>query len=227
LEIATGFTTGHVTCMERLVESAKHFGYKFLLYDYECQGRGIPFKVDFGSYSTKGRASYKPKFCHKPELVIHAFYTMTGKFLTYMDADTEFNAPINDVMTDDYDVGFTADPYDLVISNRRHVYKDIAGWLNAGVIFFNKNDNTRRFLGLWKAARNKCDSQSDQHALHNIAFKAFDREKDWYPGKIREYKGVRIKLFDGTIYNYVPQYKLPCPETPRILHHIGSGCNYA
>jgi hypothetical protein len=225
MTIVTGCTIGHQPCVKNLLRSAKHFNYNFLVYDYCDTGFGIPFKVDFGSYHKYGRASYKPKFHHKPWLVNNAIYR-THDFLVYMDADTEFKAPINDVMTDDYDVGLTADPYDIVVNDRRHVYKDIAGWLNAGVIFFNNTEKAKRFIGHWKAMTRTCDSKSDQHALHTIAFRAFDKHKEWYPGTIREYKGVRLKLFDGRLYNYIPQYRLPSDSEPRILHYVGSGCNY-
>jgi len=217
--VVTGGSKNLLGCICNLRCSAKGFGYKFLVYDYSGRDNGVPFLIDFDSYKERGRRDYNPKLSHKPLILLDAFDRIRDEFFVYMDCDTEFVDPIPEVATHDYDIGITAHPAAMVGCWRTwHCYPEMSAYLNAGVMFFNRTENTKRFLRIWNREVKKTDTGSDQHALQNIVSRVWDPFK-WYMNDIREYKGIRIKLFDSTIYNYNGRAALVWND-PKIVHHV-------
>ena len=220
MTIITGSDKSHRGCVQNLRCSCRGFGYRFLVYDYDGTDHDIPFPIDFESYKKHGKVDYAPKLSHKPWVIYDALNRANDYCYCYCDADVEFLSPIPEVGKADFDIGVTAHPAPLVKEwPKYHMYPEMSAYLNAGVIFFKKSPETLRFIRVWMKEVKQCGTRSDQHALTNLVRRAFGLQQ-WYMGDVKVVAGARVKLFDSTIYNYVPRYKL-LNVFPKIIHHIG------
>lgn len=131
-------------------ESSNSFGYDCLIYDLGGLGYGKKFE---GRFSDVANA----KIPCKPSIIKDAMSSINdGDYLVWMDADALLVDSI-DCIAQDYDVGVT-------LRSPRHMIKHIP--LNAGVIFFRKNDRTLKFIEKWDLICKK--AESDQVILNYL-----------------------------------------------------------
>ncbi|MCU7919638.1 MAG: hypothetical protein KZQ88_13615 [Candidatus Thiodiazotropha sp. (ex Dulcina madagascariensis)] len=187
--------------IENTINQATKFGYKPVVYDLGTLGIGRPFSVTDENFSTKGYYSnepikgYKSKSLFKPEMVKDSML-QDRELTVYLDGDATLNDSIDEIESDDYDLGVTLRKKSEMEGEWYEEHKDIVRYVNAGVIFFNPTDATFDFLDKWIEVTDKLGN--DQMALNSLVC----------PNELpEEYSvidrgGVRIKFFPGEIYNY-------------------------
>lgn len=184
---------------ERLLvqmRQSQKFGYDTLPYDMGGLGFGKCWNISKDVDSVDVRA--KSKICmSKPAILLDAFdddeYNET---MVYLDADAFIVKSIDEIDTDDYDIGVT--------------YKggETKTYVNAGVLFVRQTDKARAFLNLWLAkiacVEHKLKSVNknqigDQIFLNDLLF-AYVR-KGKLLNTVQDVAGVRVKFFDYRDYN--------------------------
>ena len=222
ITVVTGCTKSHVRCVQNLMESASDFDYDFLVYDYDGTAHGIPFHIDFHSYKKYGRPAYHPKISAKPDVLIDAIERVHGDMI-YMDSDTEFVCPVDEVFeyNPDFDIAVTIHDHNHFDYRKKfNQYPEMSSYLNAGVLFFRNTGGARRFLRRWKAEVKRCDTHSDQHALTNILRNHISFPYLWNHNYRHDCKGTLVKLLISEIYNFDPNY-MKKGGWAKIIHNIG------
>lgn len=132
-------------CLEKL-------GYKTLIYDLGNLGQGIPFKC---SLSTK---SYKT-IPAKPLIIYSALEQVPkGSYLVWLDADVLIRQRIDEIATNDYDLGVTV--------RKKREKNNKKGTINAGVIVVRHTTFVLEFLDIWAKLSQK--REGDQWALNEL-----------------------------------------------------------
>ncbi|HVM61071.1 MAG TPA: hypothetical protein VMV72_09405 [Verrucomicrobiae bacterium] len=172
--------------VEQSVMAAQKFGYDISAYDLGRLGFGIPFAVEhatfqqFGYYGDalpgaddKNPFRWRTRALFKPALVRHAMAANPGRYVVWMDGDAMLNAPIDEIASNDYDVGVTVRRITETwrypnAANRAfaHAAKFRAGELHAGVMFFAPTEAARSFVEKW--ARLTDQMGNDQLALNKL-----------------------------------------------------------
>jgi hypothetical protein len=113
-----------------------------------------------------------------------------------MDGDAQLCENINEIDTEDYDVGVTLRDRIEFQGEWYEKHYEIVKYLNAGVIFFRPSIATETFVERWRNMTN--DLGNDQMALNKLAC------MDDYPSKfsVNKINEVRIKYFPCKKYNY-------------------------
>ena len=183
------------------VKKAESLGYKPVVYDLGSLGMGEPFAVEDESFATKGyyerdvQGAYKSKSLFKPEMVKYCM-SQYDDLVVYLDGDAQLMDNLDEVKSDDYDIGVTLRDASELESEWHKDHFEIVKYVNAGVIFFNHTKATRDFLELWTKTTDKVGN--DQKALNKLTC------PDNYPepNSIHVVNGFRIKFFPGKKYNY-------------------------
>lgn len=199
--------------------NAKRFGYTTDIYDLGDLGIGTPYRVEDKSFSTTGHyerepiKGYQSKSLFKPALM-KACLAKHKQLTVYLDGDAELRRPIDEVRTDDYDVGVTLRDRCELDTDWYKSHKEIVRFLNAGVIFFNFSEATFEFIERWEKLTDEVGN--DQMALNTLAC------PDDYPepGSIRVIDGVRVKYFPCVEFNYYYFYE-KLPLRAKIYHYKG------
>jgi hypothetical protein len=208
--------------VEFSMKQAKKFGYDMRVFDMGGLGFGEPY-VAPQSYSSH-RLSHRAKMCMiKPRIMLKALDT-SDETVVFLDADAFLVKPIDEIETDDYDVGVT--------------YKggEKRTYINAGVIFFKQTDAARDFLWDWIRMIDDADTKlkkvnpcqmGDQIFLNDLVFSHVS--KGPLLNKVKLVGGTRVKFFDYRDYNHFnlsrnlvvesseTQLK-PIPSNTRIVH---------
>lgn len=229
---------------------AAAFGYRFQAYDLGGLGFGEEYNFDLaaagfqlglagsgspsqerfardGIYSELEAGRFT-RALHKPWMVQQHLNGATD-FIVYLDGDAMLLSSIDEVVSDDYDVGLVLRA-DGDISFSPHT----SGQINAGVMFLANSDGARIFVDLW--TRETRQARNDQVALNNLVglgnagWQAAQRRRWWQrhrptkwvfntSGIPRELNvdGVRFRLFDFT-YNC---FAAPLPPAAKIAHFKG------
>jgi hypothetical protein len=183
------------------MSQAKKFGYSVVSYDLGGSGFGkkyvVPQEILNSSAITKFEYGAQ---LSKPYMLLEALKDV-NETLVYMDADAFLVRSIDEIETDDYDVGVTY---------RGTEHGDC---INSGVLFFRPNSNALRFVQMWADKTSSVWDRvgslrnleiNDQKLLIELIYENIPREG--YRTKIdlnevKDIKGVRVKFFDYAIYN--------------------------
>jgi hypothetical protein len=183
------------------VRTAEKFGYTPVVYDLGSLGIGEPYKVNDGYFQNKGHyqvklgKGYKSKSLFKPDIVDSCLSRYDSP-VVYLDGDAELCGNIDEIDTEDYDVGVTL--RDAVELNGEW-YRDhfeIVKYLNAGVIFFRPTKEAKLFIRNWRGMTSEMGN--DQMALNKLAC------PDEYPEafSVLKTQELRIKFFPCLTYNF-------------------------
>jgi len=185
------------------VKQAKKFGYNPVVYDLGGLGFGKPFFVSDPSFREKGyywttEDGRRSTGMHKIALIRECLST-TCDFVAYLDGDAILVDRIDEV-AGNYDIGLTVRMQEEVEETHRRTkgtHRIYAGYINAGVMLFNNNKNTRHFIGIWERESQKFGGD-DQHALNSLLQEHFPLIHD----RTITVDNVKIRTFDTRIYNY-------------------------
>jgi len=177
------------------------YGYKVDVYDLGNLGIGELYRVEDESFVAKGyyenevKSGYKSKSLFKPEIVKLSM-TKHDELIVYLDGDAQLCGCIDEVDTDDYDIGVTLRDAKELDNDWHRDHMDIVKYVNAGVIFFRPTQKTRDFVVSWANLTEQLGN--DQMALNKLTC------PDDYPAawSVQVLNGVRVKYFPGKIYNF-------------------------
>lgn len=199
--------------------NAAKFGYTPAVYDLGSLGFGEPFLVEDQSFMEQGFygqevvKGYKSKSLFKPALVKHCLLKHKD-LIVYIDGDAELRKRIDEIETDDYDIGVTLRDRFEFDSDWYKDHSNIVKYVNAGVIFFNYTDATMKFVDDWERLTDEVGN--DQMALNELTC------GDSYPeaGSVATINGIRIKYFSCLQYNYY-YFGNRNPADAKIFHFKG------
>ena len=185
----------------KTVKKAEEFGYIPVVYDLGSLGIGEPFHVDDQTFSSKGhyekeiQKGYKSRSLFKPDVVGHCL-SKYDDLVVYLDGDAQLCGKLDEIVTDDYDVGVTLrDPSEFESKWYRD-HEGIVKFVNAGVIFFNPTKATKTFINTWQKLTQEVGN--DQKALNKLTCP----ERCPEVNSVHILNGVRVKYFPGKQYNY-------------------------
>lgn len=180
---------------------AEELGYKPVIYDLGSLGLGEPYKVVDESFTAKGYyekevlKGYKSRSLFKPDMVKHCM-ARHRDLIVYLDGDAQLVDSIDEVNTDDYDVGVTLRDESEFVSQWYREHFKIAKYVNAGVIFFNSTSSASHFINSWQQLTHHIGN--DQAALNELTSPSYYPE----PGSVEIINDVRIKYFPCKQYNF-------------------------
>lgn len=206
------------------MQKAKECGYTPLVYDLGTLGIGKPFIVSDKTFAEKGyyekeiHKGYKSKSLFKPEL-IKVCMAEYNEFLVYLDGDAQLYGNIDEIVSEDFDIGVTLREAFEIESDWHREHFDIVKYINAGVIFFNKTTAAAKFIDVWQQKTEELGN--DQKALNLLAC------PDSYPEvySIIRQNGVRIKFFPAKKYNYY-YFEYGLNPDIKIMHFKGDVRHY-
>ncbi|MGA1825626.1 MAG: putative nucleotide-diphospho-sugar transferase [bacterium] len=210
--------------IRQTIKKAETFGYTPVVYDLGSLGIGEPFRIDDetllekGYYKREIKKGYKSKSLFKPDLV-KLCLSMYNDLIVYLDGDAQLWGNIDEIATEDYDVGVTLrDPSEFESAWYREHF-EIVRFVNAGVIFFRPTLVTRKFVDTWQKMTQKLGN--DQKALNRLT------SPDEYPepNSVHMIDGVRIKYFPCAQYNFYYFDKALEPNI-KIMHFKGTVRNF-
>lgn len=204
--------------------TAKRHGYRSDVYDLGTLGIGESYRIEDRSFIEKGyyqkelKNGYKSKSIFKPELVKLSM-SKHDELVVYLDGDAQLCANIDEVDTDDYDIGVTLRDVTELGTDWYRDNVEIVKYVNAGVIFFRPTERAREFVAQW--ARLTEELGNDQMALN-----ALSSPEDYpEPWSVRTLNGVRVKYFPARIYNFYYFTEI-MPIGAKIFHFKGSVRKY-
>ena len=183
------------------VRKANECGYKPVVYDLGSLGMGETYHVEDETFASKGYYSkeviqgYKSKSLFKPGMVRKCIEEHNEPTV-YLDGDAKLCDSIDEVLSDDYDVGVTLRDFSELENEWHQEHFNIVKFINAGVIVFNPTQATKTFLETWEQTTNELGN--DQMALNKLLC------PESYPDaySIVRQNGVRIKFFPCKKYNF-------------------------
>lgn len=172
--------------------------YQLLLYDLGGLEQGIPFECRVSQKSLQTIPA-------KPAIIKDAIERIPyNAHLVWLDADVLIKEKIDEIVTDDYDIGVTL--------RKKTKRSKMLGSINAGVLFFNKTPNTLAFLEEWGELSLK--RGGDQVVLNELC--DFPIEKVFH---IIYCNSLRIKSFPCEVYNNF--YFETKQQKAKIFHYKG------
>lgn len=205
--------------IQETMKKAHKCGYTPDVYDLGELGIGEPFQVADESFRNKGyyeveiQKGYKSRSLFKPELVRHCLQKHND-IVAYLDGDAQLMSSIDEVATNDYDVGVTLRKASELESEWHREHFEIARYANAGVIFFNPTPAAFRFVDAWETRTKEVGN--DQKALNQLVC------PEHYPGaySVISINDVRIKYFPCEQYNYY-YFEEGLERDIKIMHFKG------
>jgi hypothetical protein len=207
----------YATTMRYCEGECEKRGYGFRAYDLGGLGFGIEYD-DVRCTSTFRRV----KSAMKPELILDTLYN-TDDDVAWIDGDATIIDDIHEVFDSSFDVGITVRPKR---QNKKTHY------INAGVLFFKNNIESRLFLEDWIDAMGpvpdfhkmtvRPEGYSDQTILEekillpNIQGALWDQF-----GSVHTVHGARVKILECETYNNYwlwRQAHYGPPNGTRVLH---------
>lgn len=186
--------------IKETVEKAIALGYIADVYDLGSLGMGKPFQVKDKLFTEKGHyerepiKGYKSKSLFKPDLV-RTCLNEHKKLTVYLDGDALLCDSIDEIDTDDYDIGVTVRAQSELDEEWHKEIYDIVKFVNAGVIFFQPTEATSKFVDRWDDLTEEVGN--DQMALNRLTCPE-KRPADYSTLTI---DGIRIKYFPCKVYN--------------------------
>jgi len=202
------------------VERASIYGYKPVVYDLGTLGIGEPYYVEDEYFRAKGiyvkevKKGYKTRALFKPGMVKKCL-SEHDDLVAYLDGDALLCDNINEIATDDYDIGVTLRRLEELKNPWHQKHFEIVKYLNAGVIFFNATKAAMDFTDNWGKVTQSVGN--DQKALNQLAC------PDTYPEEysVHTINKTRIKYFPCKKYNFY-YFKMGLEPNIKILHFKGS-----
>ena len=225
--------------IEQSVTAAQKFGYQTLVYDLGGLGRGIPFAIDDRSFEANGYSEihadsrWHTKARFKPALIRHALRNNPGRFIVWLDGDACLADSIDEIFSDDYDIGVTARKFTETWrcwNTANHALESdptfvVMGELNAGVMFFNPTLAALAFVDQW--AQKTVELGDDQLALNRLVNPTNAQLSDMvgkrygaFVPKTLSVGGARVKTFPYG-YNWRRWPRQPRSGEAKILHFCG------
>lgn len=178
------------------LQSIRKFYKDILIYDLGELSIGKKIKAETASTANQ-------KFPKKPMIILDALEkTKEGDFLVWLDCDTILVDKLDEVFSEDFDLGVT-------IRNNKSK-KPQESWVNSGVIFLKNNQKTQEILKTWALVSNELNG--DQYALNKII--NLQKPKPFEKVLVDD---VLIKLFPCKIYNNF--YFKDDQSGAKILHY--------
>lgn len=208
-----------VGVIQKTVLQAEKFGYVPVVYDLGSLGIGESYLVEDesfvknGFYKSEVKNGYKSKSLFKPDIV-KLCMEKYDDVVVYLDGDAQLCGAIDEIDSDDYDIGVTLrDPCELE-GEWYDSHVDIVKYVNAGVIFFRPTPAAKVFIDTWMELTQSVGN--DQMALNKLSC------PEDYPevGSIHDIGGVRVKYFSGKIYNYY-YFENGLVPNVKIMHFKG------
>jgi hypothetical protein len=214
--------TGHYeyeTTIRYCEKKCEEYGYKLQVYDLGGLG--------FGTLVEDPRNHSKFRFIKcaiKPELILESMNNTDEELIVWIDGDATLINRIDELVDDDsFDVGVTV---------RRKVAKKKTAYVNAGVLFFKNNVESKLFLQSWidamgpvpslttevKSEVRHYDDQSvleEKLLLPNISGALWDQQNT-----VHVVCGARVKIFDCATYNNFWMTPLQVEQRSCILRRI-------
>ncbi len=188
---------------------ARDFGYEPWVYDLGKLGLGDSLPIHSNNFKHRGyyleiQPGWYSKALHKPAVIAEAL-KRDPELLVYLDGDALLSKSIDELTGDDFDIGLTLRPRGEITG-----HKELAGIINAGVMFWHNSTRVRDFVALWKTET--MILKNDQLALNSLLCN--DHTNAWsrkgktmwefqpgvLPDKIEKY-GLSIKFFSSELYN--------------------------
>lgn len=213
---------------------AERFGYEFRYCDLGRLDLGSEGRIRFDDsllagggmnerFAAKGyylelEGGWRSHALHKPILVRECL-RQGGETIAYLDGDAIPAAPLDEVMTRDYDVGVVMRPRGELTD-----MPEYSGVINAGVLFFRNTRRARELVEKWIVRTRALGN--DQRALNEILFPGVECwhpfEEDWrYHTHLRPglfaVGGLEVRLFDFRFNCFTA----PLPRGYKILHFKG------
>ena len=208
--------------IENTESKAIECGYKSVIYDLGGLGIGEKFTVEDETFAKEGfykevKKGYKSKSLFKPDIVKHCLETHK-EFTAYIDGDAQLCDNIDEIIGD-YDIGVTLRKPSELETDWYEDYGDIAGYVNAGVIFFNSTPAALKFVDVWR--QTTIEVGNDQKALNKLV------SPDKYPevNSTITLNNTRIKFFPTNQYNYY-YFNDGLEPNIKIMHFKGDVRNY-
>jgi hypothetical protein len=175
--------------IEPCLKSIEQCGYKPIFYNLGGLDYGIPFNADTSSRSHQ-------KFPKKPFVIREALDSLEkDSWLAWLDIDCIMQLPIDDAISNDYDVGITF--------RKNHV--------NTGVSFWCNNKSSKTFLDNW--CIESISKNGDQNALNSLITLPTPVVLD----SIFSLNNINFKIFDSRTYNNFFFNKKQ--DSARIIHY--------
>jgi hypothetical protein len=187
--------------IQKTIIQAEKNGYTPVIFDLGLLGIGEPFFVQDKSFQEKGYYEkqlgngYISKSLFKPEIV-KICLSRYKDLVVYLDGDAQLMSNIDEIDTDDYDVGVTLRDASEIVTEWHQRYFEIVKYVNAGVIFFQNTSATKIFVENW--IRLTQEVGNDQKALNTLTC------PEEYPEaySVIQLNGIRVKYFPCKKYNY-------------------------
>lgn len=194
MKIVTAYSEDFTLMKDNLVNSTEHKVYAYKLKEQKDNARFI-------------------KRCHYKLDFIRRALNRSKEDVVWIDADCvtrELDNPLRGC--------------DIAVTLRRRAEKDeyynYSGLLNAGVIFFKNNHNSRRFIDLWEHNLPKGEHKTDQEALNiTCGINGFTTA-----GDVLHNAGAMIRVLSCSKYNFF--YFPEDPKDAKVLHFKGDVRHY-
>jgi hypothetical protein len=183
------------------INNSLGFGEEFSLFEFS----EMLSKIN-NQFIPIGRIPYKPHIIKK---ALESYKTLIG----WLDADAFIIKNIDELNNNDYDIAITIRGKEEIKDSSMPI---LNGYINAGVCFFDYNNNVLNFIDKWINQVYRTRFLSDQEALNILVGEILDMNNLEY-NRIYETPNLRIKVLDTKIYNYYYYPKLPPKET-KIIH---------
>jgi hypothetical protein len=201
--------------LEFSLSQSEKFGYETVVYDMGGLGYGRECPGFLECLDVHHRAAV----CMlKPFMMLDAL-EKTDETVVYLDADAFLVGNIDEIETDDYDIGVT--------------YKggEKRTYINAGVLFIKNNERAKKFLKTWIEDIKRFDEKlrsvdprqlGDQIFLNDLVFSHVSKGK--LLGRVKDVDGTRVKFFDYRDYNNFNLARKkgrrikPLPSNTKIVH---------
>jgi hypothetical protein len=203
--------------VEFSMKQATKFGYDMKVYDMGGLGFGKKYELPRG-FSSLALSHRSKLLMMKPRIMLDALDS-TDETVVFLDADAFLVRPIDEIETDDYDVGVTYK------GGERNTY------INTGVLFLKQNVNARDLLYQWidliedanaKLKTVNPNRLGDQIFLNDLVFSYVQKGK--LLNTVQRVDGIRVKFFDYHEYNNFNLARdrgkklKPLPSNTRIVH---------
>ncbi len=200
------------------VQQAERLGYSATVFDLGNLGIGEPFLVDDPTFRARGyyrtvSPAFKSKALHKPQVVRTAL--ARHEWLLYLDGDAVLARSLDDLPRD-FDLAVTLRlPYELEGDFGPRL-REIAGTINAGVIFFRSSPRMEAFVDRWNGLAHQLGS--DQWALNELVGPPGLEAV----GTVEIRQGLRVRYLSSRQYNFY-HFLQENPSADTRIFHFKSG----
>jgi hypothetical protein len=213
--------------IEHVVEQLMHLGYRALVFDLGGLGFGHALPVSSAEFHASGhyrdddderrptarREMWRSTARHKPDVVARALaHVAPGELCVYLDGDAVCTKRIDEVVRHEFDLGVTSRPDWTRFADPHQL--PFLGEFNAGVLFVRKSRATERLIARWQRATLRLGK--DQQALHQLLNPSLEERP---PGDEFAVGEVKVRVFDGAIYNHLWDQTRAALRDAKIVHY--------